>query len=350
MAQAIPLENIYYLLAYAWDRLDEADLTLVSGLSAHSLAELFARVLRSGVSHLLLRGLDRSYVSKTEELSGVRGRIEIAASLQRVSFPQGRAVCSFDELSIDTPANRIIKSTLRHLAAETTLSTQDAESLRDLYRRLPGVATLALQDSSFRRVNVAVNRSQYGFLLDVCELVHHNLLMDEKSGEFVFRDFTRDNKQMARLFELFLRRFYAREQQQFAVVAPKLQWDADGPDSVLAYLPEMRTDLVLRSSSQTIVIDAKYYAEALSRYFEKDTIRSDHLYQMAAYLRHISVGLPASRVCGMLLYPRTTESLHFDFSLQGHPFRIATVNLAQHWTTLHQDLLSLVPALSTAPS
>ncbi|HRN51918.1 MAG TPA: hypothetical protein PK788_00315 [Gemmatimonadaceae bacterium] len=346
MAQAIPVDNIYYLLAYAWDRLDEADLAEVSALSAHSLVELFARVLRTGVSHLLLRGLDRSYVVETEELAGVRGRIELAASLQHLSFPQGRAVCSYDELSIDTPANRVIKTTLRRLAAEPSLSASDAESLRELYRRLPGVATVALSDSSFRRVNVTVNRSQYGFLLDVCTLIHRNLLMDEAAGEFVFRDFTRDNQQMARLFESFLRRFYEREQDAFKVAAPKLYWDAEGPAASLSFLPEMRTDLVLRAPGRTLVIDAKYYSEALSRYYDKDTIRPDHLYQMSAYLRHITPDLPAAAVGGMLLYPRTTESRCLDFSVHGHPFRVATVNLAQHWKALHEELLGLVRGLS----
>ena len=344
MAKAIPVENIYYLLAYAWDRLDEADAAAVSGLSAHHLVELFARVLRSGVSHLLLRGLDRAYVAETAELAGIRGRIEIAESTRRLAFERGRAVCTFDELSIDTPANRIIKTTLRRLAAEASLGPEDAESLRDLYRRMPGVESIALRDSSFRRVNVSINRSHYGFLLDVCELVHHNLLTDEKTGDLRFRDFTRDDAQMARLFETFLRRFYAREQDAYGVSAPILTWDADGAPAALAYLPQMRTDLVLRSTADVLVIDAKYYGKALSQRFEKETVRSDHLYQMASYLRHIAPDMPRAAVRGMLLYPRTVESLRLDFAVHGHPFRVATINLDQHWTKIHQDLLALLPA------
>lgn len=342
MAKAIPVENIYYLLAYAWDRLDEADPTSVSELAAHSLVQLFARVLRSGVSHLLLRGLDRTYVSETAELAGVRGRIEMAASTQRLSFPQARAVCTFDELSIDTPANRVIKTTLSNLAAESTLGEEDSEALRELYRRMPGVATVPLRDSSFRRVTVSINRSQYGFLLDVCELVHRNLLMDERSGDFVFRDFTRDDKQMAQLFERFLLRFYGREQRSFRVSAPTMTWDATGSEVSLRYLPQMRTDLVLNSPERVIVIDAKYYAEALSQRFDKETIRSGHLYQMAAYLRHVAPGYRPEDIGGMLLYPRTTDFSPIDFSLHGHPFKVATVNLAQNWSALHDELLALV--------
>lgn len=342
MANAIPIENIYFLLAYAWDRLDEADVVPVSSLSAHNLVELFARVLRSGVAHLLLRGLDRAYVPETAELAGVRGRIEIGASTRQLSFARGRAVCTFDELSVDTPANRIIKTTIRRLAAEVTLGPEDAEALRDLYRRLPGVATVPLKDSSFRRLNVSVNRSHYGFLLDLCELVHHNLLMDEQTGAHRFRDFTRDDQQMARLFEAFLRRFYHREQDEYQVSAPTMTWEAEGMPADLAYLPIMRTDLVLRRDDQVLVIDAKYYASSLTERFGKETVRSEHLYQVAAYLRHIAPKLPPSGVRGMLIYPRTTQALHLDYVILGHPFRVATVNLAQHWSAVRKELLNLL--------
>ena len=60
----------------------------------------------------------------------------------------------------------------------------------------------------------------------MCELVHRNLLVEEESGEVKFRDFTRDDSQMARLFERFLFRFYEREQDVFEVDAPRLRWSA----------------------------------------------------------------------------------------------------------------------------
>ena len=62
-----PDRNIYYLLCYAWNRLDERDIVDVSGIDTTSLIELFAKVLIGGMGHLLRRGLDQGYISRSEE-------------------------------------------------------------------------------------------------------------------------------------------------------------------------------------------------------------------------------------------------------------------------------------------
>ena len=56
----IPVANIYYLLCYAWDVLDERDsLADVDAQESTELLALFARVLNNGTRRLLRRGLDR---------------------------------------------------------------------------------------------------------------------------------------------------------------------------------------------------------------------------------------------------------------------------------------------------
>lgn len=337
---AIPIENVYYLLCYAWDKLEEAALTDVAPTPEMRLPDLFARVLRSGVAHSLKRGLDRAYVTSEEEIAGVRGRLDLAMSLKRATFPRARAWCAFDELSPDTPPNRIVRTTLRALASVAELDATLAEDLRDLYRRMPGVSEVRITGQSFRRFSLGSNNRYYGFLLDVCELVHRNLFVDEQTGSAKFRDFTRDDAQMARLFERFLFRFYTREQAEFKVEAPHLQWNATGESAALEYLPRMRTDIVLRGTERTIVMDAKYYAHTLSEHFGKASIHSEHLYQLFAYLRHLAAN--DVTVAGVLLYPRTTETVLVDVSLFEHPVRAATIDLAQPWPAIHRDLLRTI--------
>lgn len=339
-ARPIPIENVYYLLCYAWDRLEEAELTDVTPTPEMRLPELFARVLRSGVTHLLKRGLDRAYVTTEEEIAGVRGRLDVTMSLKRATFPRARAWCAFDELSPDTAANRILKTTLRELAAVAGLDAQLAESLRDLYRRMPGVREVRITGQNFRRITLGSHARYYRFLLDVCELVHRNLLVDERTGETTFRDFTRDDKQMAKLFERFLFRFYAREQDAYAVEAPYLTWRASGEDDALEYLPRMRTDIVLHDQERIIVIDAKYYGDTLADYFGKATVQSAHLYQLFTYLLHLAGG--GEEVAGILLYPRTTQSVSIALTLFEHPFLAVTINLAQPWQGVHDDLLAIL--------
>ena len=62
MARHIPIQNLYYLLLYAWNRVPEGQTLDVTGIPSPELPNLLAKVLADGVRNLLRRGLDRSYV------------------------------------------------------------------------------------------------------------------------------------------------------------------------------------------------------------------------------------------------------------------------------------------------
>jgi len=138
--------------------------------------------------------------------------------------------------------------------------------------------------------------------------------------------------------------YLRRERPDLDVGRPHLQWNAEGSEESLAYLPGMRTDIVLRDSERTIVIDAKYYSHALSEHFGKRSLHSENLYQLFAYMRHLAMGKPAASVTGMLVYPRTTETVRVDVAIFGHPVVATALNLSQSWPELSKDLLDLLPA------
>jgi len=45
---------------------------------------------------------------------------------------------------------------------------------------------------------------------------------------------------------------------------------------------------------------------------------------------------------GMLLYPTVQQASDESFTVQGHRMRICTINLAQPWEGIHDDLLWLI--------
>lgn len=340
--QTIPIANIYYLLSYAWDRLDEQGAPLVSAEETTSLQDLFARILEVEVGRLLKRGLARTYVEHSEEIAGVRGRIDLAASVKRTTLSRAAAVCVFDELSSDTTANRIIKATLRNLARVGGLDAGSAERLRELFRRVVDVRDIALDETCFREAARQRPRGAYVLLLDVCEVVYRNLLVDERTGQVTFRDFTRDDRQMAALFERFLLRFYSLHQQRYRVSAPQLRWSAMGASGDVAFLPLMRTDICLRNRESIVVMDAKYHATTLTERFGKQTIRSGHLYQLFSYMHHLSLQSPAARVSGVLIYPRTTSSVCVQVELSGYPVKVVAIDLSMSSSQIHNDLLMVL--------
>lgn len=344
MASAVPVRNVFYLLCYAWNRLAEGQLVDVSSIDRDELGDLFARMLISGVRHLLRRGLERDYLQCQEEVAGIRGRVALVETHRRFLDRHGRASCTFDELTHDTLANRILKATMRKLASVDSLDAGNRWQLRSLMRRFGDVSDVRVTRADFSRVRLHGNNRPYHFLMSVCRLVHDCVLVDEGTGRYRVRDFLRDHHAMAKLFESFVFHFFRIERPDFEVKSDIIRWDGDSVvDPTMAYLPTMRTDICLRNSSRTVVIDAKYYSETLEEWYDAQRIHSAHLYQLVSYLKNLRPrGGADADAEGMLLYPTVNRSLRLDYTLLGHRVRICTVDLAREWPEIDAELRGLV--------
>ena len=335
----IPIQNIYFLLCYAWDKLEERDLVDVDPVGITGLVDLFSRVLISGTNHLLKRGFDRNYVPHEELTSRFKGKIQFDAVF-KAGAPTATLLCEFDELSYDVVHNRILKATARILMRTDSIAKENAEELAALCRQLPEVTDVELTTQIFGQVELHRNNQFYDFLMKLCALIHHNLLVSETRGRSRFRDFTRDRRQMAVLFENFVRNFY-RQHTQYRVRREDIRWNLIARDpSAANLLPKMQTDISLEAEGRKIIIDCKYTPEATQIHYESERLRSEHLYQLHAYLSN----LPGqeSRCEGMLLYPEVDKPLAVEFTGNGRTISIRTIDLYQPWTAIHDDLLRLV--------
>ena len=111
----IPVKNIYYLLCYAWDKLEFSDLAPVDGDDFDSIESLLAKILVESTDTLFKRGLTHDYIETETEIAGVKGRIDFDMSMRRQLFRQGKAYCRFDDFTPNVLPNQIIKSTLKRL-------------------------------------------------------------------------------------------------------------------------------------------------------------------------------------------------------------------------------------------
>jgi len=348
MSSPIPIQNIYYLLLYAWNQLEEGEVVDVSSLESQELVDLLAWVLVRGTKHLLRRGLDQHYILHEEEIAGVRGRILVAPTMRGMLMEHGRTRCEFDELSVDCLPNQILLSTARRLLRSSALSSENRNELRGLNRELGGISEIPLSKRSFRTVQLHSNNRFYKFLLNVCELALDLSLIDENSGNYRFQDFIRDEKKLARLFENFVLNFLARERPDLSIGRDHIYWNAESDsDPTLAYLPRMETDISVRSRpfGRTLIIDTKFYKDTFSKRWDKESIHSAHLYQLFAYLKNLEIkGGADAQADGMLLYPVVERSVKFEYQLKGHRLTVRTLNLAADWSDIRRELLDIVPA------
>lgn len=339
---SIPIQNIYYLLSYSWDLLEEAEELAVETEELPQVADLLARLLINGTQRLLRRGMDRSYFPQTEVLSTLRGRVNFGDTIRKLLLDQGKAQCDFEEFLPDLLHNRILKTTLLALAGTEGLASRQRTDLHTLLRRLDGISHLRLRKAHFSEVRLHRNNAHYRLLMHLCELVYDNLLVNEETGQRVFRNFLRDERQMARLFERFIANFYRKETGWKVSPQEQIPWDTCTPCDLL---PEMNADAVLRAPSRTLVVECKFYQETLQsgRWSDKPKLRSQHLYQLTAYVENLRSSLSADdELEGILVYPTVNTCIRENLQLAGKQIKVRTLELNAPWEQIASELIEIV--------
>lgn len=343
----VPVQNIYYLLSYAWDKLDEAELTKAGIDDFEEVANLLGKVLANGCSNLFKRGLYRNYRQKEEEIPGIRGKLLIDKSLGSLSFQNKKAWCQYDELSRNVLPNRILKSTVLRLLQMSEVENGLHRELKEIYYRFSDVEEIRLQGHHFTQVQIHRNNAFYGFLIQICQLIFESSALDESGQRYQFRDFTRDHQKLARLFEAFVFNFYRREQDRYKVKSPSFPWlfksEVKEHNDLM---PSMYTDIVLKDDERIIIIDTKFYSKTMARREDIGSIsfKSPNMYQIFAYMQHIP-NPKNKKIEGMLLYPDVGDSIHATYTWKDQVLTFKTVNLDQEWQKIEDKLLDLMGLL-----
>lgn len=343
----IPIENIYYLLCYAWNKLDEKERVAVSAEDCTQLLDLLAKVLINSTRVLLKRGIDRNYINLATEFAGIKGKLDLSGTIKRQLLLKQKTICSFDEFSADILTNQILIATLYRLIRTKGLDKQLKSEIKNLLWQFGEIAVIELNNKVFGQIKLHRNNKFYGFILNVCRLIFDNTLLSEKTGQFQFSDFTRDERKMNRLFEAFLRNFYAIEQKEYKVRRENIYWQFEADENHhLQFLPLMQTDITLENDVAKIIIDAKFYKDTLKSNYSQEKISSANLYQLFSYLLNQRKNNEKNETAsGILIYPTITQEYDLQFKYQKHNIFIKTVNLNTNWRYIQKRLLNMISSV-----
>ena len=337
----IPIENIYFLLCYAWNKLEEKERVNVSIDDKTELLDLFAKILINATKTLIKRGIDKNYIDHTEEIAGVKGKIQISRTLKSNLLVKQRTICTFDDFSSNIILNRILVSTIYRLTKTKALDKELKNELIALQRMLAGIDQIEITSSLFKQVRLNRNNRFYGFVMNVCQIIYDSTLPSEEQGKYKFSDFTRDDNKMNQLFEAFIRNFYRIEQRKYKTVKKEtIKWQFDNTDNEsYQYLPQMETDITLQNETEKIIIDAKFYRETMTINYDKERIKSANLYQLFSYLlNQQDNSIKTQTATGILLYPTIETDYDLNFKYNEHKIQIRTVNLNSNWKNISARL------------
>ena len=344
------IRNLYYMLAYAFSVLNKSEYRALATEDFDNAAELCAAILERSVSLQLKRGLGQEYVNRTEARSSLRGTIKVTESVKSQAIWRRQLVCSYDEFSVDTTMNRVIKATAA-LLVRSDISRARKKSLKKLMVFFADVRDIDLHTVDWNMRYDRNNRT-YRMLMAVCWLVVKGLLQTQSDGSVRMMDFF-DEQRMSRLYEKFILEYYRREHPQLRASASFIEWALD--DEASEGLPAMRSDITLSACGRVLIIDAKYYTSTMQTYYEKKTVKSGNLYQIFAYVKNKQAALEragdGTEVSGMLLYAATDEEVQPDatYRMSGNRISATTLDLDRPFEEIRAQLDGIADTL-TGPS
>jgi 5-methylcytosine-specific restriction enzyme subunit McrC len=261
-------------------RLDESPRYLPEFLAGHWL-ELVQQLVNAG----LLCG----YADRFDEISQVRGRLDLQQQLRSAPMMPTRFACHFDDFSTDIPCNRLVKSMLERLYAAAWLSPTLRQFTTILLEHFSSVESVEPPADACAKVLADLPAQAYHAVIELGQLLLHS--PNAEAGQESPSSFLVD---LERLFEHYITHGLQRHpvDPSFSLeMQPRLNWHENiaGQPSL-----QLRPDIVLRNSRNLdeshAVIDVKW------KLFTGQPEAGD-LHQIVAY----ATAAKAKR--GILVYP-----------------------------------------------
>lgn len=334
----IPIKNIYYMLSYAFQVLNEQGYKQILTEEFDNMAELCATILSKGVSLQIKRGLGKAYLSQTESLTAVKGKINITASIKEQTLLQKQLICTYDEFSVNFYMNRIIKTTM-NLLLHSEISKARKKELRKLFVFFCDVKPIEIKAINWK-IQYNKNNQSYQMLISICYLIINGLLQTKSDGTTKLMDFL-DEQHMCKLYEKFILNYYKKEHSQIKTSSSQISWDLDDTESDM--LPIMQSDIMLQYKEKTLIIDAKYYTHTMQTHYNIHTLHSNNLYQIYTYVKNFDKE-KTGNVSGMLLYAKTDELIlpKNSYQISGNKIIVDTLNLNCDFVEIKKQLDNII--------
>ena len=337
----IPVQNVYHMLAYAFRILQNQGYKDIKTEDFENSLDLCAAILDKGLKYLIKRGLGRDYISYSEQISAIKGKIDISSSIKYQTQLQKQLICTYDDFSENSYLNRILKTTVFYLLS-IDISKETKKSLRKSMVFFSNVELLDFNNISW---NLQYNRNNqtYHLLISICYMIYKSHLQTQENGNVRLIDFF-DEQTMPHLYEKFILEYYRTEFPKLKVEPSRIKWQLDNDFDFM--LPVMQSDITISYEGKILIIDAKYYSDNTTSRYDSVKLHSGNLYQIFTYVKNKTLELKTepTNVSGLLLYAKTDKMIQPDVSYQmsGNTIGAKNLDLNTDFKNISQTLNSIV--------
>ena len=129
----IKIQNIYYMLAYAFYQLQQDGIWEGEVEQFENTLDLLGELFYQGLRIQVKQGLKQEYRSKQEVRKEIRGKIHFLETVKRDGFQKQQMVCSYQQMTKNCQHNQIIKTTLK-LLLDSPIEQKRKNKLKRLLR------------------------------------------------------------------------------------------------------------------------------------------------------------------------------------------------------------------------
>ena len=337
------------MLTYVFKPLEKLDDRKMNIEESDNIHNLLAAILSVGISMQLKHGLYREYITKSEDLSVIRGKIDLQGTIRNRIGHKMKVSCEFDELSENNIFNQILKTTVMFLLKSEHVKDDVKSELRKEMLYFSNVDVILPSSIKWQTLRFQRNNQLYRTLITLCQLVIDGMLLTTDEGEYELADFVDDQK-MCNLYEHFIFEYYKKHHSYLTTNASIVPWNLDdkSDEGLGLLLPQMNTDITLSNKDNTkvLIIDAKFYAHNTQVQYEKHSIHSGNMYQIFAYVKNKEYQLEGTgaEVSGMLLYAKTLDEVQPDVrgKIHGSSIAVRNLDLGQEFDKVKEQLDNIV--------
>lgn len=332
------------MLSYAFQVLKQKNYEMIASEEFENITDLFAAILAKGISRQLKQGLYRDYITRREDLRVVRGKIDIHGTINNQIQRKKVLSCEYDELSVDNMLNQILKTTASMLIRDSGVKEEHRAELKKVLLFFHEINQIEPSRIRWDMLHYQRNNRNYEMLMNVCYFVLDGMLMTTDSGTYKMMQFS--DEHMHRLYEKFILEYYKKHHSYLSEIkAAQVKWNLspETDESMIRFLPVMRTDIFLRLHEKILIIDAKYYGQTMQTQYDKVTLHSGNMYQIFTYVKNQDTA-GTGDVSGMLLYAKTDEAITPDCSyvMGGNRISVKTLDLNQEFGGIAAQLDRIV--------